>query len=137
MLKNKINITRKFQTPEDLRVVLNNYFDETDDKRLTLTDLHMIFGSKQTLSNYLTKPEFKEYRPIIRMAKMIIERSYERTLRESSKVGDIFALKNMGWRDRQELTGKDGKSIPFSIVNFQDIVKKKKKDEGNPKNDPV
>ena len=34
---------------------------------------------------------------------MIVENSYEMSLRENGRTGDIFALKNFGWRDKMEV----------------------------------
>ena len=121
---------RNFPTPEDLRKAFQKYFDETPDEELTLTGLAFVFGSNQALSDYLNKEVYKDYRPIIREAKMLIELSYSKSLRKYSRVGDIFALKNMGWKDRQELTGKNGRPIPFQFVDYKPIKDKKdKKDQ--------
>ena len=119
---------RKFATPHDLKTAIDKYFKDTPDIEQTFSGLALLFGSKELMSKYLTKDTHKEYRQILRDAKLRVEDSYERDLRKHSKVGDIFALKNQGWRDRQELTGKDGKPIPFAIVDYKP---KKEKNEKN------
>ncbi len=121
MPKYKLGERRKFPTPDDLRLAFDKYFEETPDEELTLTGLAFVFGSNQTLSDYLTLDKYKEYRPIIKEAKMRIELSYSKALRKSAKVGDIFALKNMGWKDRQELTGRNGTPLPFAVVNYKPV----------------
>ena len=36
------------------------------------------------------------------MALLIVENGYEMALRENNAAGSIFALKNMGWKDKTE-----------------------------------
>lgn len=63
---------------------------------LTLT---LGFADKSTLYDYAKKDEFSH--PIKR-ALTIVEMGYEDALRESNATGSIFALKNMGWKDKSE-----------------------------------
>lgn len=134
----ELGAKRSFINPEDLKIAFDKYFKKTKEEELTLSGLALIFGSKQSMSNYLTKDKYKEYHKFVREAKLKVENSYEKTLRKYGKSGDIFALKNMGWTDRQELTGKGGKPIPFMIVDYKPV--KESKDNGSSKdkeNDPV
>lgn len=55
--------------------------------------------TKETLYQYRDKPEFSDS---IKRALLIVENGYEKALRESSPAGSIFALKNMGWKDKTE-----------------------------------
>jgi hypothetical protein len=41
----------------------------------------------------------------------MVEMGYEMKLSGASVTGAIFALKNMGWADRQEVSGPDGGPI--------------------------
>ena len=52
-----------------------------------------------------------------------MEREYEKRLHGTAPTGAIFALKNFGWRDRQdvELTGKEGG--PVEVKNDLDLLK--------------
>ena len=56
--------------------------------------------NKDTLYEYAKKDEFKD---IITNARLIVENSYEISLRKTGRTGDIFALKNFGWKDQQEI----------------------------------
>jgi DNA-packaging protein gp3 len=96
----KVGRPRKWEKPEDLIAVLNKYFEETPMEEYTITGLALAMGtSRQLLMDYQNRPEFKE---IVNEAKLIIEHSYEISLRKHGRSGDIFALKNFGWKDRQE-----------------------------------
>ena len=51
--------------------------------------------------SYGDRPEF---RVSVKRAKLLIENGYEVDLRKTGNpAGSIFALKNMGWSDRQEI----------------------------------
>lgn len=103
--KPKVGRPRKWETREELIEEINDYFRETDSDKYTVTGLALALGtSRQTLDNYQAREEFKD---IIDEAKLIVENSYELSLRENGRTGDIFALKNFGWEDRkkQEIEG--------------------------------
>lgn len=61
--------------------------------------LYLGFESKDTLYAYRDKPEFSYP---IKMALLIVENGYETALRGNNPTGSIFALKNMGWKDKSE-----------------------------------
>lgn len=92
----------------------------------TVTGLALALGfcSKDTLYAYRDKPIFSYS---IKRALLIVENGYEKSLRESGATGSIFALKNMGWKDKTEtdLT-TNGKEInqPSTIV-FKKFDKEK------------
>lgn len=58
------------------------------------------FESRQSFYAYENKEEFSY---TIKKARFFIEREYEEQLQYGNTVGAIFALKNMGWRDKQEI----------------------------------
>lgn len=70
------------------------------DEKPTVTGLTLALGfaDKSTLYDYAKKPEFSHS---LKRALTIVERGYEEALRESNATGSIFALKNMGWVDKQ------------------------------------
>ena len=76
--------------------------------------LYLGFESRQSISDYATRNE--EFSYIIKRAKLCVENSYEL----SGTAFDIFALKNMGWTDKQENehTFTNAPSIIFK--NFSD-----------------
>jgi len=76
----------------------------------TVTGLTLALGfcDKSSLYDYSKKDEFSH--PIKR-AILIVENGYEMALRESNATGSIFALKNMGWKDKSEVDVTETKII--------------------------
>ena len=103
-----------YETPEAMQEAVDNYIArcKSDGEPVTLTGGLIALGlnSKQTLSDYEQKDGFSG--PVKRF-RLAVEAEYERRLHDSSPTGAIFALKNMGWSDRQELehTGANGGPI--------------------------
>lgn len=62
--------------------------------------LYLGFESRQSFYEYEQKPEFTY---TIKKARLLIETEYEEMLQAGSTSGAIFALKNFGWTDRQEI----------------------------------
>lgn len=91
----------KFKTRQELIDAIQKYLDETPAEKYTITGLGLAIGmSRQVLCDYNEREEFKD---IITEAKQFVEKSYELSLREKGGAGNIFALKNMGWKDKQEI----------------------------------
>ena len=88
----------KFSTPEDLQQVINKYFNNTNQEEYTVSGLALEVGSKQLLQDYELRPGYSD---IVKRAKLIVELSYELSLRKHGRSADIFALKNFGWKDTQ------------------------------------
>lgn len=67
----------------------------------TITGLcyHIGFESRQSFYDYEEKPEFSY---TVKRARLFIEKEYEEQLSIGNTVGAIFALKNMGWKDKTE-----------------------------------
>lgn len=67
----------------------------------TITGLALYLGfvSRQSMFDYEAKPEFSD---IIKKARTRIELEYEKMLHLDKCTGAIFALKNFGWKDKQE-----------------------------------
>lgn len=66
--------------------------------------LYLGFESRQSFYDYESREEFSY---TIKRARLIIENEYEKKLSGNNCTGAIFALKNLGWKDRTEteLTG--------------------------------
>lgn len=93
----------KFKTAQDLQNKINAYFKECKLKEipLSITGLALALDTnRQTLINYQNKDGYEN---IIDRAKLMIENAYEIRLINNGRSGDIFALKNFGWTDRQEI----------------------------------
>ena len=122
---NKLNVggrPKKFATPNDLAKVINEYFDNTPFDEYSITGLALTVGSKQLIQDY---QERDGYDNIIIRAKLIIEHSYEVSLRKAKQTGSnyIFALKNMGWSDRREIEHSGSNiSITFSDKSKEGIT---------------
>ena len=91
-----------FDNEEQLVAKVQEYFDTTDFAMLTVTGLAYFLGfeSRQSFYDYEEKEQFSY---IIKRARLFIESSYELRLSGNSPTGAIFALKNMGWNDKQQV----------------------------------
>jgi hypothetical protein len=104
----------KFATPEILQEKIDQYFKETPPIEVTISGLALFLDtSRETLMNYEKKDDFFD---TVKKAKLRVQVEYEKDLRKKARPGDIFALKNFGWSDRQEITGADGKDLPTPII---------------------
>lgn len=100
----------RFQSPDELKAALDEYFSATERDEYTVTGLSLHTGiSKQLLSDYEKREGYAE---VVAEAKLRVENAYELSLRKNGRAGDIFALKNFGWKDKQ-ITELD---IPESTV---------------------
>lgn len=62
--------------------------------------LYLGFSHREALSDYEKREGFSD---IVRRARMRVEHSYECKLSSNLPTGSIFALKNMGWKDKTEV----------------------------------
>lgn len=109
-----------FDNPEDLQEAISEYFNKGVKKRKmvvgkgknaktisipcpTITGLahYLGFESRQSFYDYGNKPDFTY---TVKRAHLFIEVEYEEQLTYGNTVGAIFALKNMGWADKQEIS---------------------------------
>jgi len=101
----------KFETAEEMQDLITSYFeglvyvdgDGVEQYRPALiTGLALALGfcSRESIYEYEKKPEFTY---TIKRAKMMVEADYERRLDGKACTGSIFALKNMGWKDKTEV----------------------------------
>lgn len=93
----------------------------------TITGLCSFLGfeSRQSFYDYKQKTDFSY---AIKRARLRIECEYEKRLHSKTPTGAIFALKNLGWADRQEVDHTTaGMPIQQHEVVFKDYSKPKKK----------
>lgn len=125
-----------FDNPEALKAKVDDYFvwvegekeivGEGDDKEqvwkrkprhVTITGLalHLGFESRQSIYDYEERGEFSY---IIKNARLRVEENYEQNLHANNPTGSIFALKNMGWKDKTEtaLSNPDGSNLAPSVI---------------------
>lgn len=94
----------------------------------TITGLALFLGfcSRQSLFDYEKNDKFSY---IIKKARLRVENEYEKKLDRDKPTGAVFALKNMGWSDRTDITTGGEKIESFNlgtaISNFMDNPKKK------------
>lgn len=120
----------KFTTVEDMQAQIDAYFLATPPTQLTITGLALALDtSRETLINY---EERTEYFDTVKRAKDRIENAYELSLRTRGSAGDIFGLKNFGWKDKIEtdVTTK-GEALnsapdPVVAVAFAEFLKDKR-----------
>lgn len=92
-----------YESPELMQQAITLFFKtcEAEKKQPTITKLCYALGfeSRQSFYDYEEKPDFSY---IIKRARLWVESGYEEGLQNAACTGAIFALKNMGWRDRNE-----------------------------------
>lgn len=123
--KEQINVGGRppmFETHEDLERAIDDYFNNgvktrkilvgpKDNKKLkeievpTITGLcyYIGFDSRQSFYDYEKRDGFSY---TVKRARLFIEQEYEEQLQHGNTTGAIFALKNMGWTDRNEIDMK-------------------------------
>jgi len=111
-----------YPTPQDLQDKIDDYFEKTEGKHVTWTGLCLHLNTtKKTLIEYQQR---EGYQKIVTMAKMKVENEYEKSLREHGRSGDIFALKNFGWTDKQEIEHSGGiKSYNYDGMTEEEAKK--------------
>jgi hypothetical protein len=88
----------KFENLQDLVDLADKYFAETPKEIWTITGLAMALDtSRETLMDYEGRADFSD---TIKKYKNMVHNAYEEDLRKKGRSGDIFALKNFGWRDQ-------------------------------------
>jgi len=110
----------KYATAEELEAKIDEYFaggyrtrkvvtgnkkdgfQEIEVSDITISDLVIFLGfcDRASFYDYEKKPEFAH---TIKKARSFIEREYESLLKLGNPAGPIFALKNFGWTDQQDV----------------------------------
>lgn len=121
-----------FNTPDDLQDAISDYFQSGVKKKRVLVGpsnnrqlveievptitglcIHLGFESRQSFYAYEQKEEFCY---TIKKARLFIENEYEEQLTVGNTTGAIFALKNFGWVDKQEIDQKTEHSGSIDIT---------------------
>lgn len=99
-----------FETPEDLDSKCLEYFksciDNKEKPTITGLTLYVGFSSRSSWDDYQKRSGFSY---IVKRAKLTVEHSYEM----SATTFDMFALKNMGWKDKTEVDLGGDVNIPI------------------------
>lgn len=103
----KVGRPRLFSSPEEFDNLVNAYVEFCRDTNrpqpITLTGLilHLGLNSKDTFYEYEKRPEFSDS---VKRARLIVENEYEnRLVMGTNAAAPIFALKNFGWKDKQDI----------------------------------
>ena len=122
-----------FETPEELQVMVDSYFEslkiyngegdhiETKPALVTGIALHLGFCTRQSFYDYEKKPLFTY---TIKVARLRVESSYEGQLFGKCTAGAIFGLKNVGgWSDKQDIS-TEHTFTGNTQISFADTSKK-------------
>lgn len=114
-----IPITKSIETFAGTETIPTGETERIKKPTVTGLALHLGFADKTTLYEYRDREEFSYP---IKKALTRIEQYHEEGLSESNVAGRIFALKNMGWKDKQdvELTGSEGSNL-FGSVDYSKL----------------
>lgn len=119
-----------FSTPELLESKVQEYFNQfnpegditplNQEYRPTITGLCLFLGfeSRQSFYDY---EERRGFSYTIKKARMRIENQYELMLSSKNPAGSIFALKNLGWTDKQEVVSRN---VNYNSELTQEEIKK-------------
>lgn len=109
----KVGRPLKIESKEKLIECINDYLGKTPEEEITITGLCLSLGiNKDTFYEYAKR---EEYADVIEEARLIVENSYEISLRKNGRTGDIFALKNFGWVDKQEIEADVKNDVTINI----------------------
>jgi len=105
----------KYQNADDLQKAIDNYFITEPKEEWTITGFARSIGlTMQGLTEYQSKDVLGV---LVTSARAKVAEQWEKRLIKTGRAGDIFALKNLGWKDRQELTGANGSQlVPTPIL---------------------
>ena len=114
---------RLIKSPQEFDERVDVYIEwcRMEGKPILLTGMILALGfnSKDTFYSYENYPEFTDS---VKRARLLIEMEYEQRLNTAnSATGPIFALKNFGWSDKQEVdltTGGDKMNQAPTIIQL-------------------
>ena len=123
----KVGRPRKIESPDQMVELAEIYLEEIDQRnemrvegapweKPTLNGLILSLGlsSRESFDEYGRREEFSD---TVKRLKLIIANEYEKNLQYGNAAGSIFALKNMGWSDKQE-TVLTGGETPIGVKDI-------------------
>lgn len=133
--KNNAGRPPHFETPEELENKCSEYFSECvksgEKPTITGLTLHVGFSSRASWDDYKKRDKSEEgklFSYIVKRAKLTVENSYE----TSGTTFDVFALKQMGWSDKTEVSNTNlnlNKEITKEDLQKAKETLKEKEDE--------
>ena len=115
--------------PEAFEKSVEEYFKDNKTPTWSGLALYLGFASRDSLNDYKKKEGFSDP---IKKALMRIENGYEQRLFSQNVAGAIFALKNFGWKDKQEVEQSGGLTIKFEEPTDYIYPSQDKGDNGIP-----
>lgn len=109
---------RLFETPEDFETKVYEYQEHCKQNKEPVTwtglALFMGFACRASINEY---EKYDGFSYAVKKARTFVEYHYELRLNGDRPTGAIFALKNMGWDDKQSVahTSPDGSMSPTRI----------------------
>jgi len=116
--KNPVGRPRLYKSPEQFTRKVEEYQQHCYNVKQPVTwtglALYLGFSSRESIDEYLN---YKGFSDCVKRAKAMVEWHYEMRLADNAPAGAIFALKNYGWTDKQELDHRspDGSMSPQSV----------------------
>jgi hypothetical protein len=111
---------RIYDSIEELETMVESYMLDCKDNKtkptITGATLFLGFCDKTTLYDYRDREGFSHS---IKRLLLFVENGYETALHGNSVTGAIFALKNMGWKDKQEMDVRTPEGITVNYVRQQ------------------
>ena len=119
-----------FETPEDLQGKIDTYIIDCPDTQTCYTSdgaefekkiptisgmaYYLGFQDRQSMYDYEKKDD--RFSCIVKRARLYMEKHYEQLTQGKSPTGAIFALKNMGWKDKSEIEHEVKKTPDVNIT---------------------
>mgnify|MGYP003386204484 CR=1 FL=1 len=110
----KLGRPLKFQDPAEMQAKIDAYFVKCDVEEIpyTITGLAYALDTwRSVLCDYEERPELQS---LMQLAKLRVENFAEKRLYTGQPTGPIFALKNFGWSDTQNVNMGGQKDNPLN-----------------------
>ena len=112
---------RIIKSVEEFQQLSDQYFSDCDQyhEPYTVTGLALAVGvaSRQGLMDYERRAE---YHDAVKRSKMRVEHQYEVRLSTPQPTGAIFALKNLGWSDLQQIQQLEAPKADLDLAKLTD-----------------
>jgi basic membrane lipoprotein Med (substrate-binding protein (PBP1-ABC) superfamily) len=112
-----------YKTAEELQEKIDEYVKLHPMMTITGLCYYLGFSSRQS---FYDMEKRKELTYTIKRARLMIENSYEESLRLTGKSSDIFALKNFGWKDKQDIV-QTNTNVNLNYEEYRDKLEQEKK----------
>jgi hypothetical protein len=125
-------IKHRLKDPQTGKVTVEKEMVEVrppENATITGLALYLGFVNRRSLDDYEERGD--EFSGVVARARARVEYSYEQRLYFRDSQGAVFALKNMGWKDKQEIESTNRNlnvNVPLTPEKMQELEKLKNKD---------